>query len=88
MKKKYLIALAVLAALTAALWWWLGGGKALQDMIPAKSKAVVRLSASTVEETAMAEQIFKLTGLPLDKAGIADEAYLYITPNEYFGAAM
>ncbi len=85
--RKYVVAIALLLVAAAGLWWWLGREKVLLDLLPAKCKAVVRLS-SQVYAASGAEALFRdLVGLPAaEPAG--EDLYLFITPNEYFGAAM
>ncbi len=87
MKKKHILLIALLLCAIGAVWWWLAGGKDLPDMIPAKSKAVVRMSDEAMQNTGMAERIATLTSIPIDKSQTEGNAYFFITPNEYFGLA-
>lgn len=88
MKKKLLIPILLLHVLVFALLWWLGRAKPLLDMIPARSKAVVRLSEEAATTTDFAAHFASFTGLPTNKADVRGEAYLFVTPNEYFGVAV
>ena len=87
MNKKLLISLILIFASCATLWWWLAADKNPVNMIPAKSKTVVRLSAETFAQPLVAHNLTSLTGFPEIKNGDKD-TYFFITPNEYFGAVL
>ena len=87
MKRKYWIGLALALCIAGMLYCFFSREKDLQDYIPAKSKMVARLSVSAIQQSENFSQLASLIGLPLNVSDIKSDAFVFITPNEYFGLA-
>ena len=83
--KRMFLSLLVLLLLVGGLWWWLGRNKSLIDYIPARSKAVVRLSVEAQRSSELLSRVSVLTHLPINSADVEGASYFFVTPNEYFG---
>lgn len=87
MKRTYWLWLALTLCIAGMLYYFFSRGKDLEDYIPARSKMVARLSESAIQQSEIFSELASLIGLPLNVRDMKSDAFVFITPNEYFGLA-